>query len=250
MVTVEQARETLADEWREKNPQTPDDIAAVYRDAVGMEADLAAWHETGERRGITSAIVAAAETIGARRVLDVGAGLGQDLKALSGLDRIAVEPNDALRQRLNEDGILCAASIDDVGGEFDLIICIDVLEHVPDPGPLVDAMVDRLAPNGVLIERTSTHDVGTPLHLEHLRGWGPGPLLSSIGFTPRWQLDGMALWQRIPGLKQVAPATVLMCAYRSLSAETFECLTQLSWPVLTFRGDALVSRVRSRAPPA
>lgn len=247
MVTTEEARQSLAEEWEAKNPQTPDEIAAFYRTSSGMEADLAAWHATPFRRGLTQAIAAAATMIDARSVLDVGAGLGHDLLALEGRERMAVEPNDALRRQLKIMGFPAVTYIDEVAGPFDLITCIDVLEHLPDPAALVDAMVARLAPDGLLIERTSTYDAGTPLHLEALRGWTPGPQLAALGFIPRWQLDGMAAWQRVPGIKQVAPATVLLCAYRALSVETFECVTELSWPVLTFRGDALISRVRSRA---
>jgi hypothetical protein len=248
VVTTEEARRSLAEEWESINPQSPEEIAAFYRTSSGMAADLAAWHEGSFRRGLTASIVAAATMINARRVLDVGAGLGQDLLALEGLDRMAVEPNDELRNRLiNVHGIPAAVDISEIDGEFDLITCIDVLEHVPDPAALVEAMVSLLAPHGMLIERTSTDDAGTPLHLESLRGWSPGHILAGLGFTPRHLIDGMAVWQRVPGLKQIAPATVLLCAWRALSVETFECLNQLSWPVLTYRGDALISRVRSRA---
>lgn len=247
MVTTTEARRDLADEWRAKNPQTPAEIASFYRDAEGMEADLTAWHETPSRKGITAAIVAAAISIDARSVLDVGAGMGHDLKALDCAERVAVEPNDVLRRRLEADGIPTVASIENVAiGNFGLILCIDVLEHVPDPEAILDAMVARLGPNGLLIERTSTFDEDTPLHLESLRGWTPAPFLSRAGFTPRWQFDHMVVWQRIPGIKQVDPASVLLCAYRGLSAQTYQCLAQLNWPVTIQYNDALISRVRSR----
>ncbi len=247
MVGVAEARKSLADEWREKNPQSPAEIAAFYRDSHGLAADLAAWHETPERRGITAAIVAAGQSIDASTVLDVGAGMGQDLLALDGYMRAGVEPNDVLRQWLNTvAGIPTVATIQEIGGSYDLILCIDVLEHVPDPAALIEAMISRLAPGGMLIERTSTHDAGTPLHLESLRGWTPARILHSRGFIPRWNIDHMIVWQHSED-KIVAAATVLLCAYRSLSAETSECLTQLGWPVAIHRGDALISRVRSRS---
>lgn len=246
-MTVLDARQSLADEWRAKNPQTPEEIAAFYRTAKGLEADLREWHAQPSRQGVSQAIAAIAHTVEARTVLDVGAGTGADLSHLSGLETFAVEPNDALRERLSVAGVPAVATIDEVSRSFDLVLCIDVLEHVPDPEALVEKMIARLAPEGVLVERTSTHDDGTPLHLESLRGWEAAPILSRHGFTPRWQFDHMVGWQRVPGIKQVQSASILLCCYRSLSVQTFQCLNHLGWPVMTFSNDALISRVRSRA---
>ncbi|MGN6300066.1 MAG: class I SAM-dependent methyltransferase [Angustibacter sp.] len=101
-------------------------------------------------------------------VLDVGAGQGtQSIRlAHQGFDVLAVEPDadmraafaaaaeaqpDDVRARLRVvDGSLEA--LDDVteGRTFDAVLCHGVLMYLPEPGPAVVALSDRVAPGGVL----------------------------------------------------------------------------------------------------
>ncbi len=46
------------------------------------------------------------------------------------------------------------AAIEEADGQFDLITCMEVIEHVADPGEFVKALVTRLAPDGLLILST------------------------------------------------------------------------------------------------
>lgn len=277
---LDRARTDLAAEWRARNPQTPEEVAAFYREADGLQADLDAWHEQPARQAWTQVVVAAAQSIvnedgsrGARRVLDVGCGAGHDLRALmqalpdAALD--GVEPNKGLRKALNKElgddylrlfkfpheevlrpRVLIRSAMEAVPhNDFDLISCIDVLEHVPDPERLVMDIIDRLRMGGIFVEATATHDTGTPLHLPELRGWSPGRILDRYGFVLREQVDRVRIWQRVSEHRTDAPHA-LLCAYRTLTVETSEALTQLAcqgWRHSIHRGDALISRVRSIA---
>ena len=47
-----------------------------------------------------------------------------------------------------------AAAVEDIAGEFDLITCMEVIEHVADPAAFLAALAKRLAPGGLLILST------------------------------------------------------------------------------------------------
>jgi SAM-dependent methyltransferase len=240
-------REALADEWRRRSPSTPEEIAAFYRDSERLGDDLEAWHATPERQAWTKSIVSVAQNNDVKSVLDVGAGGGHDLRALSGsgYQMVAVEPNEALRSSITRAAKF--ESIADVEGHFDLVLCIDVLEHVPDPESLLTQIIDRVRMGGLLIVATATEDQDTPLHLPELEGWQPDQQLHTAGFVARQQFERMVVWQREE--VDVMP-TVLMVAHREVCVPTIECLFTLydaGWPVSFVYGDALIDRARAKA---
>src|SRR5881275_863815 len=47
-----------------------------------------------------------------------------------------------------------ASDLQALDGQFDLITCMEVVEHVADPGAFVEALAKRLAPNGLLVMST------------------------------------------------------------------------------------------------
>ena len=246
--------EALASEWKARNPSSKEEIADFYRTSRGYPDDLNAWHASPARQEWTTAIVAAAKASQAVRILDVGAGVGHDLRALRADNPLlvlgAVEPNDSMRQELYDAGFDTYACIEDVKArELDMIICIDVLEHVPDPGALTEAICRLIRLGGIVVEATATHDDSTPLHLPSLRGWSPARLLDRYGFSIVGQVDRLRVWRR-GALTRGSEPSVLLCAYRGLGGETseaMEALKALGWRHSLHRGDALVSRVRSVA---
>jgi SAM-dependent methyltransferase len=256
LTTITDARERLAQEWRGINPATPEAVAGFYRESRTMADDLEAWHRDDPDRQLwTRAVAAAAKVVDAKRVLDVGAGLGHDLLAarelLPGCVLTAVEPNNDLRRHLLDHGVDAYPGMRALPPwKFDLAICIDVLEHVTDPNRLLEQIIGSLRMGGILVEATATHDIGTPLHLPELRGWLPNRLLDRHGFTLRETVgDRLHVWQRVSEARGTE-ANLLLCAYRSLTVETAQCLTELAkagWRYNIHRGDALISRVRSIA---
>jgi 2-polyprenyl-6-hydroxyphenyl methylase/3-demethylubiquinone-9 3-methyltransferase len=98
-----------------------------------------------------------------KTALDVGCGAGLLAEplarlgaAVTGIDAapevIAVARAHAEGQELAIDYRI--GDVQQLDGQFDLITCMEVIEHVADPGAFVNALAQRLAPNGLLVLST------------------------------------------------------------------------------------------------
>ncbi len=251
-----EARSQLADEWRARNPQTPDEITQFYTDPrVGayMRADLNAWHDTAARQSITEILKVVARATNAKHVVDIGAGAGHDLRALAGIVpfRHGIEPNDALRADLEVQGFQMHRSVEhaqDCCVTADLFVSIDVLEHLPDPESFLDKALGQAKIGAHLFEMTATHDTGTPLHLKSNRGWRPGRWLEQHGWWEVDNADRIHIWQKqhetgIQSATLLAAVsrmpTIVWTANRTTGAGGNE------WRMRANVGDALLTRSRS-----
>ena len=95
----------------------------------------------------------------AKRIVDVGCGTGATLKWLRErypqAHTIALEGNpdtkEELRRNASESHIIdLAGEIPDLG-EPDLMLFLDVLEHLPDPAAVLRRLTSQLAQNGIII---------------------------------------------------------------------------------------------------
>src|SRR5688572_12113614 len=98
-----------------------------------------------------------------RSALDVGCGAGLLAEPLARLgaqvtaidaasELIEVAREHSKRQGLDVD--YRAAAVEDIEGQFDLVISLEVIEHVADPQAFVQALARRLAPGGLMILST------------------------------------------------------------------------------------------------
>jgi 2-polyprenyl-6-hydroxyphenyl methylase / 3-demethylubiquinone-9 3-methyltransferase len=98
-----------------------------------------------------------------KTALDVGCGAGLLAEPLArlgakvtGLDAapelIAVAHKHASAQGLDID--YRAGELEQLEGQFDLVTCMEVIEHVADPAAFVRALAKRLAPDGLLVLST------------------------------------------------------------------------------------------------
>ena len=98
-----------------------------------------------------------------KTALDVGCGagllaeplarLGAEVTAIDAASElIAVAREHAAGQGLPID--YRAVAVEDLDGQFDLITCLEVIEHVADPQAFVASLARRLAPGGLLIMST------------------------------------------------------------------------------------------------
>jgi 2-polyprenyl-6-hydroxyphenyl methylase/3-demethylubiquinone-9 3-methyltransferase len=98
-----------------------------------------------------------------RTALDVGCGAGLLAEPLArlgakvtGLDASADLINVA-QEHARSSGLTIeyrAGELAELEGQFDLITCMEVIEHVADPGTFIGALARRLAPDGLLVVST------------------------------------------------------------------------------------------------
>jgi 2-polyprenyl-6-hydroxyphenyl methylase/3-demethylubiquinone-9 3-methyltransferase len=98
-----------------------------------------------------------------KTALDVGCGAGLLAEPLARLgakvtaidaspELIAVAREHAAAMGLEID--YRAGAVEELKGQFDLITCMEVIEHVADPAAFVAALAKRLAPDGLLVLST------------------------------------------------------------------------------------------------
>lgn len=156
-----------------------DRLAARWWDPQGESRPL---HELNPAR---LAFVSERAKLAGRRVLDVGCGGGLLSEALNGqgADVVAIDLAEELlevaRLHLLESGREVdyrRSSAEDLAdaepGSFDVITCMEMLEHVPDPASVLSAMARLLKPGGQLflstLNRTPLAFAGAIVGAEYL----------------------------------------------------------------------------------
>jgi len=154
------------------------------------EIDQDHWWFVARRRIIAALIERHRPKAGPMRILEVGAGTGSNLDLLKRYGTVdAIEPDDGARafaeQRSGlsiKGGYLPNVPLDD--GAYDLIVLLDVLEHIPGDVEALAYLKDKLAPGGRILVTVpgapwmwSAHDVAH----HHQRRYTAGQLRTVFG---------------------------------------------------------------------
>jgi SAM-dependent methyltransferase len=129
-------------------------------------------------------------TTAVARVLDVGAGDGWLARELADRfgQRVSItclDPNysPAVLAELEAAAPPNLTHVTDVDGTFDLVLALDVMEHVEDDGAFVERLAGRLRPSGNLIVTVPAHQSLFGPHdvaLGHFRRYGRGGLVGLL----------------------------------------------------------------------
>lgn len=184
-----------------------DALLDLYRDSDAFLFELAVWNRNRYKLAMRRWLMRALGPAGAQplRVLCYGDGLGFDSLCLASLghDVTYFEVSSLCvafaRDLFGETGCRVRVAESDPLGErvYDAVICLDVLEHVPDPPALVRAFAGALAPGGRLISHAPfgilNPELGTHLR-SNRRYYGDERLYADAGLR---LVDGHWLWNPI-----------------------------------------------------
>lgn len=117
--------------------------------------DMVDQHWQGDEHGL--------RPLEGKSALDVGCGAGLLAEPLARLGArvtavdAAVELVDVAREHAAGQGLEIDyrhAAVEDLGGQFDLVTSMEVIEHVADPRAFLESLAERLAPGGLMILST------------------------------------------------------------------------------------------------
>jgi SAM-dependent methyltransferase len=137
------------------------------------------------RREIVANLIQRQAGLGPKaRILEVGAGTGSNLELLMRYGRVdAIEPDDqaralaSARSGIAVKGGLLPDGVEFEDGAYDLIVLLDVLEHIPDDFGTLAALRPKLGPSGRLLVTVpaspwmwSSHDAAHHHHRRYTAG--------------------------------------------------------------------------------
>ncbi len=122
------------------------------------EIDGEHWWFVARRQIVAALIDAQARPRPGARILEVGCGTGSNLELLKGYGRVdAIEPDRPARElAASRSGIAVMGGLLPDGvtledGAYDLVVLLDVLEHIPDDHGTLTALAPKIARGGRLL---------------------------------------------------------------------------------------------------
>jgi 2-polyprenyl-3-methyl-5-hydroxy-6-metoxy-1,4-benzoquinol methylase len=171
----------MADAWRRADPKTPEEILTFYATTDLYIWELMQWHASEARRPYWQALQEVVGRFspakGYRRVLDFGCGIGTDGLYLAnrGYDVTLADVDSPTfrfarhrfaRRNLAARFITIRSYQPQFDQDYDIVICFDVFEHLPDPLACARRLVSALRPGGVIAQKACFADDGyNPQHL-------------------------------------------------------------------------------------
>ncbi len=147
-----------------------------------------AWADIPRRRDFDLARAEIMRRCQRGDVLDVGCFRGDFLRSLPPeFERFGIEPSRAARKEAERRNIqIVGSSVEDavIHKRFDVIVLMDVIEHVDAPTEVIKKLAGWLAPNGHLIISTG-NAAALPWRMMRLDYWYYVPQHICF-FSPRW----------------------------------------------------------------
>jgi len=169
----------VGEAWRTADPRSPDEITRFYKTTDTYLFDLACDHCSSRRALVWNPALRRVERRGPRQnVLLYGDGIGTDSISIAGRGHRATyfglpgRTSDFARFRFGrerlEDRITVITEPAEIpNASFDVVVCIEVLEHVSDPPSTMRGLYRALKSGGIALITESFASVGAayPSHL-------------------------------------------------------------------------------------
>jgi SAM-dependent methyltransferase len=137
-----------------------------------------------------------------KRVLDAGCGLGYGsrmLRRAGAAEVVGVDIAESVVEAagaVEEPGLRFTTgdvgALDFEDGAFDLVVCLEVIEHVPEQRRVISELVRVLAPDGILVISSPNRAVYVPGNPHHLHEYLPDELRAELGES----LEYVGLWRQ------------------------------------------------------
>jgi SAM-dependent methyltransferase len=188
--------------WNALNPKTEQEIENFYKITPFNVFTLAYWHMSNYQKRFRRRTL----NLCKGSVLDFGGGIGDMCISLkdrkfenvtySEVEGKTFEFANYLFQKSNYKIPVINLSKEKVKGNYDTILCIDVIEHVVDQKETLKVLVDHLNKDGVLIITALNHMGGSENDPWHFKGSDNiDEYLNSIGMVK--SKDNGILWTKI-----------------------------------------------------
>src|SRR5262245_28030540 len=190
---------TMQREWEEKiDPQQRTSVESFYQSPT-MVYDLMGWHSLQDDTSPLAYVLGLeiARTHGVRTCLDFGSGVGTGalLFAQGGIKMTLADVSTTLlkfahwrfvRRKLSADFLDLSQSALPAAS-FDLILAMDVFEHLTDPVATAEQLWQALRPGGLLFARIHVENAGT--HPQHIvQDFNPTfARMHELGLVQIWQ---------------------------------------------------------------
>jgi SAM-dependent methyltransferase len=172
----------LTEEWFETNPKTPAEKLEFYKHTDGYLWDLTNWHMHTPQRVHDEKLAERIRGMRPRLVLDYGCGIGVSSMALArrGIKSFAYDvPSRTLefcKYRVEHLGLADLITVTDNKRKlkyekFDIVLCLDVIEHMPTPHDAIDLAEELTTYAPVVLYNLSLGNESgmAPMHLPYDR---------------------------------------------------------------------------------
>jgi len=187
---VIRAQSKMRETWMEMKPEDPAEVMAVYEVPELADSQVArnAFYNMKKKRDRRDLLQYMRKNgVKGKRGLDYGCGIGTraEMMAREGMRVLALDlptkPIDFLEWRAKRHGFVDNLELLRLDGpdgtkvlpdyNFDIIVLMDVLEHLMEPHKVLREMLLRLNPGGLLVSNAHVHEFkgkeeGNPQHLK------------------------------------------------------------------------------------
>jgi 2-polyprenyl-3-methyl-5-hydroxy-6-metoxy-1,4-benzoquinol methylase len=167
--------------WQQADTNNPQDVLNYYKTSTLYLYELTWWHSLRDDRRFADSVICMeyAKKNNLYKFLDFGCGIGSHsiVMASEGLNTTLFDVSEDLvnyakwrMEQRNFSAEYMSGDPNTLTGEYDFILALDVLEHIPDPYETLKLLINRLSPNGILcVSVPSTPLPSRPMHYDYFR---------------------------------------------------------------------------------